>query len=251
MGATDGRKRGTHARLTWWRRRRATAKLVLLEYPDQSGQAGKPIEMAAPARHVERRGSRRVIAIAAGLVVATGAIAGGSIAFASGGGSATAVRTSAPDRVVMPDKGPIWTGLASGPALRSAAAVQASPSPSVSPAPAATTAAPSPTAAAPAISVVYRVDDRSFNGFDAEIDVTNSGAGAVSGWAIVVALPQDRFESWSGASGDASDGALILQPQSSSGPLEPGQTLRVHFKATGMETTPTACAFNDISCATS
>jgi hypothetical protein len=208
--------------------------------------------MADPPRPVERRGNRRAIAIAAGVVVATGSVAGGSMALASGGSSATALRTPAPERVVMPDKSPMWTGLAAGPALRSAAASKASASPSASPTPPATTAAPSPTtAAAPAISVVYRVENRSFSDFEAEISVTNNGSSAVSDWNIVVVLPQDRFESWWGASGDLRDGALILSPQSSSGPLEPGQTLHVHFKASGTETTPEACAFNNVTCATS
>jgi cellulase/cellobiase CelA1 len=48
----------------------------------------------------------------------------------------------------------------------------------------------------PSIVVTFRIDNNWGSGFTAEIDVTNNRSTPISGWEIVVALPQDQFTGW-------------------------------------------------------
>jgi cellulose binding protein with CBM2 domain len=112
------------------------------------------------------------------------------------------------------------------------------PAPTVSPTP-----APAP------IVVTFRIDNNWGSGFTAEVDVTNNESTPIWGWQIVVALPQDQFTGWWNANGHASNGILLLTQPPWQGPVAAhGGTLRVYFNVNGWQTTPTACAFNGITC---
>jgi cellulase/cellobiase CelA1 len=109
---------------------------------------------------------------------------------------------------------------------------------------------PSPTVTPPpSIVVTFRIDNNWGSGFTAEIDVTNNRSTPISGWEIVVALPQDQFTGWWNAAGHMSNGILLLTPESWQGPVAAhGGTLRVYFNVNGSQTTPVGCAFNGIAC---
>jgi Cellulose binding domain len=99
-----------------------------------------------------------------------------------------------------------------------------------------------------AVMVTYAVDSQSGDGFQAEVDVSNIGSSSISGWHIVVALPEDEVTSVQGATGSVSDHVLLLSPASSSSAITPGTMIRVFFTAEGFETTPELCLFNTTTC---
>jgi cellulase/cellobiase CelA1 len=117
-------------------------------------------------------------------------------------------------------------------------------------------ASPTPTAAASptarsgqsAVTVSYAVDEQAGDSFEAEIDVTNDGSSSISGWQIVVALPDDQVTELVNATGYESSHILLLQPVSSGSAIAPGTTLRVYFVAQGSQTVPEVCAFDNVSC---
>jgi hypothetical protein len=110
-------------------------------------------------------------------------------------------------------------------------------------------AAPSETnPAQAAVTVNYVVVAQDDGQFEGEVTVVNNGSAPISGWQIVVALSDDEITSFWGASGDASDGVLLLQPASDAGALAAGGTLSVYFTAVGPQTTPDVCTFNSVSC---
>jgi hypothetical protein len=109
--------------------------------------------------------------------------------------------------------------------------------------------APPTHAAPPPIVVTYRIDKDWGSGFTAEIDVTNNQSTSISGWEIVVALPQDQFTAWWNAVGHANNGILLMGQPPWQGPVAPhGGTLHVYFNVNGTQTTPQGCAFNGITC---
>ena len=147
MSASGHRKRGSHARGSG--RRPPTEALVLLDYPDENELVGKPIAAVDPPRQTERRGGR-VVAVAAGVVVAMGSIIGGSVALDSGGGTASTLRAPAPGPLIVPKlESTSPSGASAGPARQSRRTSSASPRPSVS-----ATAASQPTATPPGTTAV-------------------------------------------------------------------------------------------------
>lgn len=119
----------------------------------------------------------------------------------------------------------------------------ATPSAAVSP-----VAASDTKAAQSAVAVSYVVAASHDGQFKSEVTVENNGSAPISGWQIVVALPDDQITSFRNASGYVSDGILLLQPASSADTVPAGGTLSVSFTAVGPQTTPEACAFNSITC---
>jgi len=124
-------------------------------------------------------------------------------------------------------------------AAMSAPAVMTTPSAAVSSA---------ATSGQAAVVVSYVVDSRGADGFQAEVDVSNNGSSSISGWQIVVALPDDQVTSVQGAKGYVSNHILLLSQASSSPAIAPGATARVFFTAQGVETAPELCAFNNVTC---
>ncbi len=147
--------------------------------------------------------------------------------------------------------GPSQPGAAMAPGTVRARNVtlQVSPVPESTAGPAPTiNASPLGTGSQQAVVVRYTVVSRWAYGFQAEVDVANDGPAPVSGWQIVVALPQDQITSFTNASGYVSHHILLLQPASSSPSIAPGGSLRVSFTAQGSETTPELCAFDNVAC---
>jgi hypothetical protein len=141
---------------------------------------------------------------------------------------AAAHRTTAPRRPVRP-------------------AASMVPVPAARPSPRASRTAAPPRG--PAIVARYLVVRQGPAGFQGEVQVTNNGPQPIAGWRIVIALPEDQVLSFSNAGGFVSDGILLLQPGAGAQPIPArGGTLSVFFAAVGQETTPQACAFNNVVC---
>ena len=101
----------------------------------------------------------------------------------------------------------------------------------------------------PKVVVRYLVSSQGFGGFQGQVQVVNHGAQAIAGWQIVIALPDDTVTGVQNASGLVSNGILLLQPADAAEVVPPnGGTLNVFFVAEGIQTMPTACAFNEIAC---
>jgi hypothetical protein len=103
--------------------------------------------------------------------------------------------------------------------------------------------------AGPKVQVRYLIDGEFGNGFQGQVQVINHGTQPIAGWQIVIALPDDIVTSISNAGGFVSHGILLMQPAVAGEVVPPrGGTLNVFFVAEGFETTPAACAFNEITC---
>jgi hypothetical protein len=86
-------------------------------------------------------------------------------------------------------------------------------------------------------------------GFEGEVAVINNGPSQISGWQIVVALPDDQFTAVSrNASGYASNHILLLHPASYGNAVPANGRLSVFFTTWGTDLTPELCAFNDTKC---
>jgi hypothetical protein len=195
---------------------------------------------------------------AAYVILASGAFAAVGFALPSAdSGSAGPVRIPAG---ISPTTSPSPVRTAGGVAAAPGATTRASASPRATSPPAITPIAASsvtvsPVAATPSanagqagVTVNYLVVAQDDGQFEGEVTVVNNGSAAISGWQIVVALSSDQITSFSDASGDASDGVLLLQPASDADALAAGGTLSVYFTAVGPQTTPEVCAFNSVSC---
>jgi hypothetical protein len=229
--------------------------MVLLDYPDSEGVT-RELAIGYPRRLVT---SRPVLALAAAAVLALVAVLAGRTVLRAG------VAGPAPDvhLPVVPfpsasaSGSPSLSASASPPLNVSLRGDQLTPStaPAVAAAPTASAApavAPSSAAASAqrAVAVKYLIVGQADGGFqfEGEVSVVNEGSAPISGWQITVALPYDQFTAVSGASGYVSDHILLMQPESGSGPLEPGGRLRVFFAAQGPELTPRLCAFDNTIC---
>jgi hypothetical protein len=217
--------------------------MVLLDLPEADDVPGKPI--TAGGRH-RAPGSawsdrRRIVGVAGAVLIAVvGSVVGGSLAMRShppaARGGVSDIQGVAPKIVVV--QAVPSTHQASRVATRVHHPRRSRPpaEPSVS-APASPSASPTHKASPPppAIAVTYRVINNWHSGFQAAIDVTNNGSKPISGW-------------WN-ATGYASNGVLLLAQPSWGGTLRPhGAKWSAYFNANGTQTTPTACAFNGITC---
>jgi hypothetical protein len=101
----------------------------------------------------------------------------------------------------------------------------------------------------PQVVVSYVIDREWAGGFQGQVRVVNNGTRPITGWQAVIALPRDRVTWFWNASGFVSHHIMLLQPLSADEVVPAGGgTLSVFFTATGRETTPQACAFNEIPC---
>lgn len=217
--------------------------LVLPDLPDEEETAGEPLAYVGPPRTRSRR--RRIAAAAAAIALAAVMAGGGSLGAYSFSGSAPASGHHAFGGVVLT---PAFLAH-----LRSASAT-AKPAPAKKPKSPKQAASAARTrsvvrAARAALLVEYRIDDDSGNGFTAEVDVTNNGSAPVTTWVLVLTLPGDHFMSWWNASGQASDGILLLTQPTWQGPVTGhGGRLRVYLNVSGERGTPTACSVNGVKC---
>ena len=101
----------------------------------------------------------------------------------------------------------------------------------------------------PAVIVKFIINSQGVAGFEGQVQVINDTAEPISGWQIVIALPEDQIVTVTNATGFVSNGILILQPAFGAPPVPAnGGVLNVFFIAEGFQTTPGACAFNQIPC---
>ena len=101
----------------------------------------------------------------------------------------------------------------------------------------------------PAVIVRFIVNSQGVAGFEGQVQVVNDTAEPISGWQIVIALPEDQIVTVTNATGFVSNGILILQPAFGAPPVPAnGGVLNVFFIAEGFQTTPGACTFNQIPC---
>jgi len=223
--------------------------LVLLDLPADEATAGEPLAFVSSPRPRESR--RRVVAVVAAAVVMV-LVVGGSMAVRSLTGQTAGRHTPFVGLAVVPQfpavTASVPTRAATSPKARPPHTAKPAPKRVVTPTHSATPR-PSPSPSAPSIVVTFRIDEDWGSGFAAEVDVTNNESAPISGWQLVVALPQDRVTSWWNASGVMNNGVLLLTQTSWQQPLAAnGGTLRVFFIVTGDETNPVACAFNGVTC---
>lgn len=156
--------------------------------------------------------------------------------------------------VVFPTTSPSPAQTASphGPGASPSATARASAAPSVTEPGVAPVTVSVPSVASspaqPAVAVSYLVVAQYDGQFEGEVTVENNGSAPISGWQIVVVLPDDQITSFSNATGYVSNGVLLLQPAYNADGIAADGTLSVYFTAVGSQTTPEACAFNDTIC---
>jgi hypothetical protein len=252
------------------RGRRLRLNLLLIDPPSATGLPPGQLR-ATPLR---RTRGRTTVAIAAGVALGLSALAGVSFALPSAHGPASFPRvrllpplpsatgsgqprpTASPTpRPTMPARNDMTHGskmpVMTPPATPSPTMIRpATPSPTMTaPATPSAMATPSASATQPTVAVIYRVVSERDGGLVGEVKVINTGYSAISRWQLVVALPYDQFTAVSdNASGYASHHILLLQPATYADSVPAEGTLSVFFAAYGTQTTPEACAFNDISC---
>lgn len=252
MTTTCRRRPARHSR-----RRETGTGLLLLDYPDPDSRSGRPtgvIVRRRPGRRFRGRNlvaprGRNAVAVAVSAALALTAFSGGLALLRSSGGGGKAPRVAA----VLPS---LFPALArSSPTVTMARLRDTELMPSVLPVhyvtPPVSPSSPAPSGTAPprqTIAVSYAVVAQSAGEFRGEVAVGNNGSSPISGWQIVVALPDDWITSFQDASGYVSHHVMLLQPPPSAPAIAPGATLRVFFAAEGPETTPEICAFNDIAC---
>jgi hypothetical protein len=227
---------------------------MLLDPPSMTGlPPGHVIGIALSRTRGYRRHGRRLIAIAVTAAAALSAVAGIAIAMPSGRGYAVAP--------IITLTSPFPASVVSGHPVRPAASPGNSlpargTAPKAMPRPSATqvatrpgVASPSTTAAPPTATVAYRVVSRWHDEFEGEITVANVGSSAISGWQIVVALPDDQVTAFSSnAAGYVSNHVLLLRPAAYADVVPANGTLSVFFTAYGTSATPELCAFNATIC---
>jgi hypothetical protein len=237
--------------------------------PDASGGSRSSRARESRRRRQSRRQTLVLIAVAASGSLAVGgiAVAGQTLLGSSGKNAGPPVRavqlapspkllatgSPSPSASVMPtvratrSKVPRQHTMRAVP-MRATATATAQAS-AVASASASASQAPSGSPQAVTVTVKYSVIAQATGSFEAEVNVTDTGSAPVSGWQIVVALPQDTFTSFSSnVSGDVSGHILLLTPAPGAAPLAAGGTLHAFFTASGFEQTPTLCAFNNVAC---
>jgi hypothetical protein len=85
-------------------------------------------------------------------------------------------------------------------------------------------------------------------GFTGQVTVVNQGATAISDWQLVVALPGDSVSAVQNAEFTDDNDVLFLSPAPYDLSIAPGSSVTVSIYASGPESTPAECSFNDVAC---
>jgi hypothetical protein len=164
------------------------------------------------------------------------------------------LRSSPADRVAKSGRpaGSRPSGATAAGVPPSAPARAAAPAPTSSPA---AVPNPVPTAtAAPArrgagVTVTYSTAQRWDGGFQGELTIVNHTSSTVSGWQIVVTLPDDQVSTvWNASWHPGSQGGVIMTAAAYDQDIEPHAAQSVNFIATGAAAAPTACTFDGSAC---
>jgi hypothetical protein len=132
-------------------------------------------------------------------------------------------------------------------AIRPARTASAPPPGSVGPVstPPSTATASSPPP--PTVGVSYTAVPAS-GGFTGQVTVVNRGPAAISGWQLVVALPGDSVTAVQNAEFTDDNDVLFLSPAPYDLSIAPGSSVTVSIYASGPDSTPAECSFNDVAC---
>jgi hypothetical protein len=113
--------------------------------------------------------------------------------------------------------------------------------------PAAAAPPPAASTAPPALTVSYTAIP-SGGGFTGQVTVVNRGTSAVSGWRMVVALPGDTVLAVQNAEFTDDNDVLFMRPAPYDLSVAPGSSVTVSIYASGPDSTPAVCSFNDVGC---
>jgi hypothetical protein len=233
--------------------------MMLLDPPSVTGLP--PWQISGVA--LPRMRGRRLIAIVAAVAVVLSGLAGISVALRSARGHAPfphfTLTAPFPSLTVTASPHDSMTGQNSMapaspmPTMTGSATptptMATTPAMATRPATASPTASPTATAGTATVTVTYVAVSVWYQGLEGEVTVANSGYSAISGWQIAVGLPYDHFTAVSdNVIGYVSNNILVMHPASYADSVPARGTLTVYFTASGAETAPQLCAFNNVNC---
>jgi hypothetical protein len=210
---------------------------------------GIGINRPVPVRPWYRR-PRPVLSLVIGvaLVAVTGILATPPLMAVLGVGAQTCPQCQLP----IPSSAAIGPGspAMSAPASHPARPTASSPPTRAASAPATPPAvvAPQPmqTAAAP-VTATYAWAG-SASGFTGQITVVNQGATAITGWQLVVALPNDQVSAVQNAEFTEDTDVLTMTPAPADLTIAPGTSIVITIYASGPTRTPAVCSFGNVAC---
>jgi cellulose binding protein with CBM2 domain len=223
--------------------------------PAGGRDAGPPTEPMA-AVETERRRTRRRYRLAAlfigiGALTVTGYLAVPPLLSAMGVGAQGSCQTC---QFPIPSSPAIGAGAGAAPVPSSPAPPVARPTRTAS-APAPGLVGPAstppstaaPTSPPPTVEASYSAIPAG-GGFTGQVTVVNQGATAISDWQLVVALPGDSVSAVQNAEFTDDNDVLFLSPAPYDLSIAPGSSVTVSIYASGPESTPAECSFNDVAC---
>jgi len=196
-----------------------------------------------PSLLAERRWLAAIAAVVAAL-----AIVGGSILLLSRPSSKLLARActttncrqgAARAHKPIRRSGPAATHSTARSTPRPSATKKATPTPTATP-----TASPTRKTA----GISYAVVRQHPHSFEGQFTIVNKGSTAITGWELVVVLPDDDIRSVSDALFHTDGDTLYIDPPSSQRSIAPGASLTVNFAAHGSTTALTGCTFNGSPC---
>lgn len=218
---------------------------------------GGPATEPMAAVEAERRRPRRrwrLVALFSGIsaLTVTGYLALPPLLSAMGVGAQGACRTC---QLPIPSSPAIGASAGTAPAPSSPAPSAARPArtaTAAAPGPAEPVSTPPSTAAAsdpppPTLDVSYTAVPAP-GGFTGQVTVVNQGTAPISGWQLVVALPGDSVSAVQNAEFTDDNDVLFLSPAPYDLTIAPGSSVTVSIYASGPDSSPAECSFNDVTC---
>jgi cellulase/cellobiase CelA1 len=99
------------------------------------------------------------------------------------------------------------------------------------------------------VTVSYSTLRQWDGGFMGQLVVVDQGGSAVTGWQMVITLPDDQVQMvWNANWQPGGWDSVIMTPVQSDQVIEPGTSVSVTFVAQGDTTEPTNCTFNGSPC---
>jgi endoglucanase len=98
------------------------------------------------------------------------------------------------------------------------------------------------------VGVTYTAIHTGGGGFTGQVTVVNRGTDAITGWQMVVALPGDTVSAVQNAEFTDDNDVLFLSPAPYDLSIAPGGTVTVSIFASGPDSTPAECSFNNVAC---
>ncbi|WP_019634808.1 cellulose binding domain-containing protein [Actinomadura atramentaria] len=98
------------------------------------------------------------------------------------------------------------------------------------------------------LTVAFRLVERRTAGFTASVTVANRGAEPVARWSLAFVIPHARVLSATGAEVVETGRRGWVRSPKGSPALEPGESVKVVFRASGKAAGPSACVINRVAC---